>query len=158
MGTCADFKCKCGYEACGKWGIGMNPIYQEQKISLAPALCRDCRELVNIDENAVLLNCSECKGLNVVLYGDPGLKQMRRKSVLMSRPVHKEPHPIKHPGTGAEDHVEMPDDDDDELDFLDLNDDEFEVENYIDGVETTYYLCPKCNRFTLEKSGCGLFD
>ena len=76
----------------------------------------------------------------------------------MSRPAHKEPHPIKHPGTGAEDHVEMPDDDDDELDFLDLNDDEFEVENYIDGVETTYYLCPKCNRFTMEKSGCGLFD
>jgi hypothetical protein len=40
MGTCADFKCKCGYEAFGKWGIGMNPIYREQNISLAPPFVR----------------------------------------------------------------------------------------------------------------------
>ena len=65
MGTCADFKCKCGYEAFGKWGFGMRPIYREQGINLTLALCRDCRELVNINENAVLLHCPSCKGLNV---------------------------------------------------------------------------------------------
>ena len=130
MGTFTDFKCKCGYEACGKWGIGMNPIYQEQKISLAPALCKDCRELVNINGNAILLKCRECNGLNVVLYSDPGLAQVRRKSVKRSRSINREP---ESPGKSK-------------------------LEDYIEGVDTTFYLCPKCNRFTLEKSGCGLFD
>jgi hypothetical protein len=89
MGTFADFKCKCGYEAYGKWGFGMNPIYREQGISLAPALCRDCRELVSINENAVLLHCPSCKGIHVVLYSDPSLGQVRKKSVIRSRPVHR---------------------------------------------------------------------
>jgi hypothetical protein len=89
MGTFAEFKCKCGYEAYGKWGFGMNPIYREQGISLAPALCRDCRELVSINENAVLLHCPSCKGIHVVLYSDPSLGQVRRKSVIRSRPVHR---------------------------------------------------------------------
>ena len=88
MGTFSDFKCKCGYEAHGRWGIGMNPIYREQKICLAPALCKDCRELVNINENAVLPKCPECNGLNVKLYSDPSLGQFRRKSVIKSRPVY----------------------------------------------------------------------
>jgi hypothetical protein len=43
MGISADFICECGYEAVGKWGIGMNPIYREQGISLAPALCKGHR-------------------------------------------------------------------------------------------------------------------
>ena len=67
----------------------MNPIYREQGISLAPALCKDCQELVSIDENAVLLHCPSCKGINVVLYSDPSLTQVRRKSVIRSRPVYR---------------------------------------------------------------------
>jgi hypothetical protein len=43
-----------------------------------------------------------------------------------------------------------------DLDDL-LGDDIEEEEDYICGVDTTYYLCPKCNRFTLEKGFCGLF-
>ena len=130
MGTCSDFICKCGYEAFGKWGIGMNPIYQEQKISLAPALCKDCRELVNINENAVLPKCRECGGINVIPYSELSLGHVRRKSVRRSKFVNREPEP---PGKSK-------------------------LEDYIEGVDTTFYLCPKCNRFTLEKSGCGLFD
>jgi Zn finger protein HypA/HybF involved in hydrogenase expression len=130
MGTCAEFKCKCGYEAYGKWGIGMNPIYREQGISLTPALCRDCRELVNINENFVLLHCPRCKGIHVVLYSDPSLGQVRRKSVAKVRFVKKGPK----------------------------SSDKAELEDYIEGVDTTVYLCPKCNRFTLEKSSCGLWD
>jgi len=130
MRTYSDFKCNCGYEASAKWGIGMNPIYQEQRICLAPALCRDCRELVNINENSILLHCPSCKGLNVVLYSDPSLGQVRRKSVAKVRLVKKGPEP----------------------------NDKAELEDYIEGVDTTVYLCPKCNRFTLEKSGCGFFD
>ena len=130
MGTCSDFKCKCGYEAFGKWGIGMNPIYREQKICLAPALCRDCRELVNINENAVLPKCPECNGLTVILYSDPSLGKVRRKSEMRCRFVNQEA------GRSGKS----------------------ELEDYIEGVDTTYYLCPKCNRFTMEKSGCGLFD
>ena len=130
MGTCSDFNCKCGYEAFGKWGIGMNPIYREQKICLAPALCKDCRELVNVNENAVLPKCPECNGLNVVLYDDPSLGQVRRKSVAKVNLVKK--------GTESSD--------------------KSEIEDFIEGVDTTIYLCPKCNRFTLEKTGGGLFD
>jgi hypothetical protein len=48
---------------------------------------------------------------------------------------------------------------DDELDLDDLLDIEIEEEeDYICGVDTTYYLCPKCHQFTLEKSCCGLWD
>ncbi|MBC2711132.1 MAG: hypothetical protein HGJ94_09100 [Desulfosarcina sp.] len=130
MGTFSDFNCKCGYEAFGRWGIGMNPIYREQKICLAPALCKDCRELVNVNENAILPKCPECNGLNVVLYSDPGLGQVRRKSVKRSRFINKKREP----------------------------NDKYEVEDYIEGVDMTIYLCPKCNHFTLEKMGMGLFD
>lgn len=50
--------------------------------------------------------------------------------------------------------------DDDELDLDDLlgDDIEEEKEEYICGVDKTFYLCPKCNRFTLEKSCCGFWD
>ena len=156
MGTCSDFKCKCGYEAFGKWGFGMNPIYQEQKISLAPALCKDCRGLVNINVNAVLPKCRECGGFNVIPYSDPSLGQVRRKSVKKTRSVYTGPAPDDNSKTGNAVQADMPDDDG--LDFLDSIYDQFEVEDYIEGVDTTFYLCPKCNRFTLEKSGCGLFD
>ena len=159
MGTCSDFKCKCGYEAFGKWGIGMNPIYRKQKICLAPALCKDCRELVNINENAVLPKCPECNGLNVILYSDPSLGQVRRKSVIKSRLVYTGPAPDDSSDTEDDVQADMPDDDDDDgLAFLDSIDDEFEVEDYIEGVDTTFYFCPKCNRFTLGKMGMGLFD
>ena len=159
MGTYSDFTCKCGYEAHGRWGIGMNPIYREQKICLAPALCKDCRELVNINENAVLQICPECGGFNVIPYNDPGLAQVRRKSVKKTKPVYTRPAPDDNSKTGNAVQAEMPaDDDDDGLAFLDSIDNEFEVEDYIEGVDTTFYLCPKCNRFTMEKSGCGLFD
>jgi len=158
MGTCADFNCKCGYEAYGKWGIGMNPIFREQNISLAPALCRDCREFVNINANAVLLKCPKCNGTNVTPYSDHSLSNVRKKSVLKSRPVYRDPPPEDHPETVEDAQPDNPDEDDGELDFDDLLDDEIEEENYIDGVDTTYYLCPKCNRFTLEKTGGGLFD
>ena len=157
MGTFSDFKCKCGYEACGKWGIGMNPIYREQKISLAPALCNDCQELVNINENAVLPKCPECNGLNVIFFSNPSLGQVRRKSVVTSRLVYNGPAPDGSSDTEDDAQAEIPADDDG-LAFLDSIDDEFEVEDYIEGVDTTFYLLPKCNRFTLEKSGCGLFD
>jgi phage FluMu protein Com len=159
MGTFAEFKCKCGYEAYGKWGFGMNPIYREQGISLAPALCRDCRELVSINENAVLLHCPSCKGINVVLYSDASLGQVRKKSVIRSRPVHMDPVPDDHPEPVDDAQPDHPDDDDEEWDLDDLLDIEIEEEeDYICGVDTTYYLCPKCNRFTLEKGFCGLFD
>jgi hypothetical protein len=159
MGTFAEFKCKCGYEAYGKWGFGMNPIYREQGISLAPALCRDCRELVSINENAVLLHCPSCKGIHVVLYSDPGLGQVRRKSVIKRRPVHLNPVPEDHPDHLEDAQSNNPDEDDvDGLDIDDLLSDDIEEEDYIDGVDATYYLCPKCNRFTLEKGFCGLFD
>lgn len=36
-----------------------------------------------------------------------------------------------------------------ELD-LERDDDDSGYEQYIDGNEKTYYLCPKCKRFTLE--------
>ena len=157
MGTFADFKCKCGYEAFGKWGIGMNPIYQEPKISLAPALCRDCQELVNINENSVLSKCPECNGLNVIPYSDTSLGQIRKKSVAKSRLVYTGPAPNDKSKTGNAVQAGMPADENG-LDFLNSIDDEFEVEDYIEGVDTTYYFCPKCNRFTLEKMGCGLFD
>lgn len=159
MGTFADFKCKCGYEAYGKWGIGMNPIYREQGISLAPALCRDCRELVSINENAVLFHCPRCKGIHVVLYRDPSLGQVRRKSVIRSRPVHRDLFPDDHPEPVEDAQSDTPDGEGhDELDLDDLLGDDIEEEDYICGVDTTYYLCPKCNRFTLEKGFCGFFD
>ena len=148
MGTYSDFTCKCGYEACGKWGIGMNLIYQEQKISLAPALCKDCRGLVNINVNAVLPKCPECGGgFNVIPYSDLSLGQVRRKSVKKTRSVYTGPVPDDNSKTGNAVQAEMP-----------ADDDEFDVEAYIEGVDTTFYLCPKCNRFTMEKVGCGLFD
>lgn len=128
MGTCSDFECKCGYEAYGRWGFGMNPIYREQKICLAPALCRDCRELVNVNENAALPKCPKCNGLDVVLYDDPSLGQVRRQSVANVRFVRRGPEPSG----------------------------KAELEDYIEGVDTTVYLCPKCNLFTLEKMGGGL--
>ena len=67
MGTFAEFKCKCGYEAYAKWGFGMNPIYRKQGTSLVPALCQDCRELVNINENAALLHCDEMADISFKL-------------------------------------------------------------------------------------------
>ena len=158
MGTFADFKCKCGYEAYGRWGIGMNPVYREKNISLAPALCKDCQELVSINENAVLLHCPSCKGIHVVLYSDPSLNQERRKSVIKTRPVHKDPEPDDHPEPVEKAHPDNPDEDDDEWDIDDLLSVEIEEEDYICGADTTYYLCPKCNRFTMEKMGLGLFD
>ena len=158
MGTFSDFKCKCGYEATGKYGIGMNPIYREQKICLAPALCKDCRELVSINENAVLLHCPSCKGIHVVLYSDPSLGQVRKKSVVRRRPLYRDPAPDDHPEPAEETQPDDPDEDDDVLDIDDLLDIEIEEEDYICGVDTTYYLCPKCHRFTLEKGFCGFFD
>ncbi|GAB6909331.1 hypothetical protein JCM12296A_51740 [Desulfosarcina cetonica] len=159
MGTCADFKCKCGYEAYAKWGFGMNPIYKEQNISLAPALCRDCRELVNINENAVLLHCPSCKGINVVLYSDPSLGQVRRKSIIKTRPVHRDPVLDEQPEPVEDAQPDNPDEEDDDLlNIDDLLDDDIEKEDYICGVDMTYYLCPKCNRFTLEKGFCGMWD
>ncbi|MCB2148205.1 MAG: hypothetical protein KQI81_17140 [Deltaproteobacteria bacterium] len=158
MGICSDFTCKCGYEAYAKWGIGMNPIYREQGISLAPALCRDCRELVNINENAIPFKCSKCDGLNVIPYSEPELGQLRRKSVVKSRPVYRDPVPDDHPEPVEDAQPDSPDLDDDVLDIDDLLGDEIEGEGYICGVDMTYYLCPECNRFTLEKTGGGLFD
>jgi hypothetical protein len=155
MGTFAEFKCKCGYEAYGKWGFGMNPIYREQGISLAPALCRDCRELVSINENAVLLHCPSCKGIHVVLYSDPSLGQVRRKSVIKSRPVHRDPVPDDHPEPVEDAQPDNPDEDDDELDLDDLLGDDIEEEDYICGVDTTYYLCPKCNRYRWKRDSAG---
>jgi hypothetical protein len=128
MGNFADFKCKCGYEAYGKWGFGMYPIYREQGISLAPALCWDYRELVSINENAVLLHCPSCKGINVVLYSDPSLGQVRRKSVIKRRPVYKDPTPEGHPEPVDDAQQDNPDEDDDLLDIDDLLGDEIEEE------------------------------
>jgi phage FluMu protein Com len=136
-GALVVFKCECGYEACGKYGKGTNPIYRENNICLAPALCKDCRELVSINKNAVQLHCPGCKGINVVFYSDPSLTQVRRKSVIRRRWVYR--------GPGADLDI----DDLMELD-LERDDDGFESEQYIDGNDKTYYLCPKCNRFTME--------
>lgn len=47
----------------------------------------------------------------------------------------------------------IPDLDDDVLDLDDLLGDEIEEENYIDGVDTTYFLCPKCNHSRWKKWG-----
>jgi hypothetical protein len=137
----------------------MNPIYREQGISLAPALCRDCQELVNINENAVLFHCPSCKGIHVVLYSDPSLGQVRRKSVIKTRPVYMDSTPDDDPEPIEDARPDNPDDDDDELDLDELlGDDIEEEEDYICGVDTPYYLCPKCNQFTLEKSCCGMWD
>ena len=78
----------------GKWGIGMNPIYREKNISLAPALCKDCRELVSINENAVLLQLPKVvKASMSVRYSDPSLGQVRRKSVIKTRLIYTEAGP-----------------------------------------------------------------
>ena len=154
MGTFADFKCKCGYEAFGKWGIGMNPIYREQKISLAPALCKDCRELVNINENAVLPKCRECGGFNVIFSRDPGLGKPGRKSVKKTRTIYKELESSDSSEPDDSVQAELSD----EEDFDGLFDDDYEIKYYIEGVDVTFYLCPKCNQFSMEKTGGGLFD
>ena len=137
----------------------MNPIYREQGISLAPAICKDCRELVSINENAVLLHCPCCKGIHEDLYSEPSLGQVRRKSVIKTRPVHRDPVPDEHREPVEDSQLDNPDEHEDELDLDDLlGDDIEEEEEQICGVDTTYYLCPKCNRFTLEKGFCGFFD
>lgn len=157
MGTSSDFKCKCGYNAFGRWGFGMNSIYQEQNISFAPALCRDCHKLVNINVNAEPLKCPECIGLNVVLYSDSSLCRVRRKSIIESRLVYTGPAPDQRPENAGDAHTDNVDEGDDEWDFVN-SDDDFEVVKHIGGVDTTHYLCPKCNRFMMEKMGLGLFD
>jgi hypothetical protein len=80
--------------------------------------------------------------------------------VIRTRPVHRDPVPDDHPEPVEDAQPEDSDEeDDDELDIDDLLDIEIEEEeDYICGVDTTYFLCPKCNRFTLEKSCCGLWD
>ena len=158
MGTFADFKWDCAYEVCGRWGIGMNPIYIEQKICLTPALCRNCREMVNVNENAKTPKCPKCDCLDVILYSDPSLGQVRRKSVIKTRPVYRDPVPNAYPEPVEDAQSNNPDLDDDGLDIDDLLGDEIEEEDYICGVDTTYYFCPKYNHYTLEKSCCGLFD
>ena len=161
MGSFADFKCECGYAACGRWGGGMARKYREQNINLAPALCKDCKELLNINVNDEPPKCCVCNGLNVIPYSDPSLAQVRIKSVVKSRPVQRYTASDEHPEPVEDVGPDNSDEDDDGVDIddlLDLMDEEIEEEDYICGVETTYYLCPKCNRFTLEKSCCGLFD
>ena len=158
MGTFAESKCKCDYKKYAHWGRGMNPIYREQNISLTPAICRDCLELVNVNENAAQIECPESKGHNVTLYRDPSLRKVRRKSKIKTRPVDKDPVPNDHTEQVEDAQLDNPDEDDDELDLDDLLGDEIEEEDYICGVDTTYYLCPKCNRFTLEKGFCGMWD
>ena len=88
------------------------------------------------------------------LYSDPCLGQVRRKSVVKSRLIYAGPAPDDRPEPSRDAHTDNPDEgDDDELELDELLGDEIEEEDYIDGVDTTYYLCPKCNRFTLEKTG-----
>lgn len=125
--------------------MGMNPIFREKKITLEPALCRHCHELVNVNKNAVLPKCPICTGQDVTLYSDPKLWQVRRKSVIKSRLVYNGTVPYEASKTDDTARTQLKDND--ELDFLDLMDDEFETEDYIEGVDTTYYLCPKCDRF-----------
>jgi hypothetical protein len=79
--------------------------------------------------------------------------------VIKTRPVHKDPVPDNHPEPVEDAQPDNPDEDDDLLDIDDLlGEDTEEEEDYICGVDTTYYLCPKCNRFTLEKGFCGMWD
>ena len=145
MGNFMEFKCKCGYEVVGRSGFGKNPIYRENNICLAHALCKDCRELVSINKNAVPLRCPRCKGINVVLYSDPSLCQVRRKPVIRKRRVYR--------GPGADLGI------DDKLDLdLELDDDDYEYEQYIEGEDRTYRLCPKCNRFTMKIWAWGQLD
>lgn len=128
MGISADFKCKCGYEACGRWGIGMNPIYREQRIRLAPTLCKDCQELVNINDYEETFQCHKCKGFKVVLYSNHNLMKTVRKP-------RKE---VRHRDVEVMDAVI----------FYSLPDDA--------PVDVVFYLCPRCNEFRMRivEGGC----
>ncbi len=95
------------------------------------------------NENDKSPQCPECQSSNLIPYSNPSLGKLHRKSVKRTKYSYRGPNSANNSAK----------------DDIDWNlYDQVGIENYIEGVETTIYLCPKCNRFTMEKTGGGLSD
>lgn len=166
MGTIYEYKCECGYVKEAFQGAGMASFKRKsiiasifkghKKFHFEAAICKDCNELIVINNFDKKHKCHECKGKNVTTYKEPDLIKNTTKIVKERKKVWigKGEEPIQF--------LSLDEDDDDEMDKKELerySDEKNWKTEYIEVTEdVTYYLCPKCNQFLMERLKSGHWD
>ena len=128
MGTITNCECECGYKKTMFLGCGMREL--DDDIHRVAALCKDCHEVISVNDYEEQFQCHQCHGTNVVLYSDHSLMRTvrRPKRELKSTDV---PHLIFSVFYNLPDHVIL---------------------------DALFYLCPKCGEFRMRINDGGCWD
>lgn len=81
MGAEVNAVCECGYQSNSLVGGGMLNF---QTTCYFPALCKVCKELVQVNLFAKRVRCPKCRRARVTLYDDPELSRDQGDSTVTS--------------------------------------------------------------------------
>ena len=109
-------------------GCGMSEL--DDDINRVAALCKDCQEVISVNDYEEQFECHQCHGTNVILYSDHSLMKN----------VRKPKREFKHSDV---EHLDF-------SIFYNLPDDTV--------LDALFYLCPKCGEFKMRIIDGGSWD
>ena len=128
MGTITNCKCECGYKKTMFLGCGMSEL--DDDINRVAALCKDCHEVISVNDYEETFQCHKCEGSNVVLYSDHSMMATVRRS---KRELKY--NDVEHLNWAIfqqlQDHVML---------------------------DALFYMCQKCNEFRMRITDGGCWD
>ena len=102
----------------------------DDDINRVAALCKDCQEVISVNDYEEQFQCHQCHGTNIALYSDHSLMRT------VSRPKRE----LKYS----------------DVEYLDFN--IFYKSPDDTMLDAVFYLCPKCNQFKMRITDGGFCD